>query len=99
MRVVIRAALAAIVGVAAAAGGALEAAPPSARTPASGAPGAGAPAGPEIVVTGRRGQQEQQVTDFVAALTASPDGAIPRFVDQVCPAAAGLLPEQNEAVA
>src|SRR5438309_1903495 len=58
------------------------------------------PASPsaEIVVTGRRGQ-EQQVKDFVAALTPAPDGAIPRFVDEVCPAAAGLLPEQNAALA
>jgi hypothetical protein len=52
----------------------------------------------DIVVTGRRGQ-EQQVRDFVAALTPAEAGAIPRFVDEVCPAAAGLLPAQNEAVA
>jgi hypothetical protein len=57
-----------------------------------------APSSTDIVVTGQRGQ-EQQVSDFVAALTPSPDGAIPRFVDAVCPAAAGLLPAQNEAVA
>jgi hypothetical protein len=39
------------------------------------------------------------VAEFVAALTPATEGAIPRFVDQVCPAAAGLLPAQNEAVA
>jgi hypothetical protein len=66
-------------------------APKPADSPAAAAP-------PAIVITGRRGQ-EQQVKDFVAALTPSPDGAIPRFVDEVCPAAAGLLPEQNAALA
>ena len=54
--------------------------------------------GSDIVVTGRR-DQEQQVRDFVAALTPAENGAIPRFVDQVCAAAVGLLPEQNDAVA
>jgi hypothetical protein len=84
MRFIARAAIAGASLAAAAAAFAQEAPPPGSGT--------------EIVVTGRRGQ-EQQVRDFVAALTPAENGAIPRFVDQVCPAAAGLLAEQNEAVA
>jgi len=101
MHGVIRAAMAAMMGAAAAASVAVEASP-SAVTASAGAPPSAAPAasgaGSEIVVTGRR-DQAQQVADFVAALTPSPDGAIPRFVDAICPAAVGLLPEQNEALA
>jgi hypothetical protein len=89
------AAVAAALPVAAAgrqAPGAPTASAPSAPAAAPAAPGS------EIVVTGRR-DQAQQVADFVAALTPAEGGAIPRFIDQLCPAAVGLLPEQNEAVA
>ena len=48
----------------------------------------------EIVVTGQR-EREEQVRDFVSALTPAPSGAIARFVDEVCPVTAGLTPEQN----
>lgn len=54
-----------------------------------------APASPDIVVTGKRPSQEQ-VRDFVKALTpAPPSGSIPRFIDQICPFATGLAPIQN----
>ena len=57
------------------------------------------PASSEIVVTGTR-EREQQVRDFVAALTPAPrTGTIPRFIDEVCPRVVGLVPAQNEAVA
>ncbi|MBV9932310.1 MAG: hypothetical protein JO013_15400 [Alphaproteobacteria bacterium] len=102
MRSVVRAAIGGVslLGAAAAAG-AVPAAPvaaPAASAPAAAPAPAPSPANPDIVVTGRR-DQAQQVADFVAALTPAEGGAIPRFVDQVCPAAAGLLPEQNAAVA
>jgi hypothetical protein len=48
----------------------------------------------EIVVTGQR-EREEQVRDFVKALTPAPSGAITRFVDEVCPVTVGLTPEQN----
>jgi hypothetical protein len=52
----------------------------------------------EIVVTGR--QLEEQVHDFVGALTPSRfvDSTISRFEEAVCPAVRGLAPAQNEAV-
>jgi len=97
MGVLIRAAVAG--ALLAAAGAAFAAgATPVASAPGGASAAAPAPAGSEIVVTGRR-DQAQQVADFVAALTPAEGGAIPRFVDQLCPAAVGLLPEQNEAVA
>lgn len=52
----------------------------------------------EIVVTGAR-EREQQVREFVTALTHAPSGSIPRFIDQVCPLVVGLAPAQNEIVA
>lgn len=51
----------------------------------------------EIVVTGTR-EREQQVRDFVKALTPAPGGTIPRLIDAVCPAVKGLVPAQNDAV-
>jgi hypothetical protein len=51
----------------------------------------------EIVVTGQR-DRDEQVQDFVRALTPAPSGAIARFVDEVCPATVGLAPEANEKV-
>lgn len=53
-----------------------------------------------ITVTGDR-EAQRQVADFVAALTAaSPQGLLSRFENwHVCPAAAGLAPEQRTAVA
>jgi hypothetical protein len=52
----------------------------------------------EIVVTGTR-DREEQVRDFVTALTPAPQGSIPRFIDEVCPKVVGLLPVHKEAVA
>ena len=52
----------------------------------------------EIVVTGAR-EREQQVRDFVTALTPAPSGSIARFIEDVCPVVVGLAPAQNEAVA
>ena len=52
----------------------------------------------EIVVTGAR-NTEEQVQDFVKALTPGPSrGQLSRFEGDVCPAAAGLPPAQNAAV-
>lgn len=55
------------------------------------------PAGSEIVVTGNR-DREEQVRDFVDALTPSPGGSIPRFIDAVCPTVTGLGPGPKQAV-
>ncbi|WP_166041606.1 hypothetical protein [Sphingosinicella sp. YJ22] len=57
------------------------------------------PASSEIVVTGAR-EREQQVREFVTALTPAPrTGSIPRFIDEVCPLVVGLVPAQRIAVA
>jgi hypothetical protein len=60
----------------------------------------GASDGSEIVVKGDR-DRDRQVRRFVEALTPSEPyrGQIGRFELAVCPAVAGLRPEQNEAVA
>lgn len=55
------------------------------------------PPSSEIVVTGTL-QREEQVRDFVGALTPARGGSIPRFIDAACPVAAGLGPRQKEAV-
>jgi hypothetical protein len=54
---------------------------------------------PEIVVTGQR-DLDQEVADFVQALTPAAPGAkqLSRFEHRICPAAAGLSPEQNRVV-
>lgn len=57
-----------------------------------------APPSEEIVVTGTR-DRDEQVRDFVTALTPAPQGTISRFIDEVCPQAVGLAPAQNERVA
>jgi len=55
--------------------------------------------GQEIVVEGTRGS-DRQIRDFVKALTDAPSfGQIGRFHSAVCPAAMGLLPVQNAALA
>ncbi len=51
----------------------------------------------EIVVTGTR-QRDDQVREFVGALTPATGGSIPRFIEAVCPLVTGLVPAQNEAV-
>ncbi|HEY0325262.1 MAG TPA: hypothetical protein VGC46_04705, partial [Allosphingosinicella sp.] len=56
------------------------------------------PESSEIVVTGAR-EREQQVREFVTALTPAPSGSIPRMIEEVCPHVVGLAPSQNEAVA
>lgn len=53
--------------------------------------------GKEIVVTGTR-EREQQVSDFVRALTPARSGSIPRFIDAVCPTVTGLAPTQRDLV-
>ena len=63
--------------------------PPPAQDPDS--------SSPEIVVTGTRDRQEQ-VQDFVSALTPASEGSIPRFIDAVCPVTTGLPPAQNAVV-
>lgn len=51
----------------------------------------------DIIVTGKN--RQKQVRDFVKALTpAASSGILPRFIDQVCPYATGLLPVQNERI-
>jgi hypothetical protein len=56
-------------------------------------------ASPDVVVTGQR-PREEQVRDFVKALTPpSSTGSIPRFIDEVCPVAVGLAPAPGERVA
>jgi hypothetical protein len=68
----------------AAAGAAAQEAPPAADDP-------------EIVVTGQ--DIDQQISDFVGALTqAPPRGQLSRFEHKVCPAAIGLPPGQKQAV-
>lgn len=55
--------------------------------------------GEDILVEGAR-DRERQIRDFVAALTPAPfGGQISRFDWAVCPAAVGLAPVQNEAIA
>jgi len=51
----------------------------------------------EIVVTANP-HREEQVRNFVKALTPARGGSIPRFIDAVCPGATGLGPAQKEAV-
>lgn len=51
----------------------------------------------EILVTGAR-DREEQVRDFVTALTPAPQGSISRFIDQVCPRVVGLSPFNKQAV-
>ena len=51
----------------------------------------------EIVVTGTLGREEQ-VQDFVGALTPARGGSIPFFIDAACPKVVGLGPMQKEAV-
>ena len=69
------------------------AAVPAAAQPAS------QPANQEIIVEGTRGS-DRQIRDFVKALTEAPVfGQIGRFHAAVCPAAMGLLPVQNAALA
>src|SRR4051812_22004732 len=52
----------------------------------------------EIVVSGYR-DRDQQVRDFVAALTpARPDGNVSRFFASFCPGVTGLGPGQGERV-
>jgi hypothetical protein len=52
----------------------------------------------EIVVTGAR-EREEQVRQFVRALTPpAGGGSIPRFIDELCPYAVGLMPAQNQRV-
>jgi hypothetical protein len=60
-------------------------------------PPAEAEASGEIVVTGQR-TRDEQVRDFVRALTPASSGSIARFQDHVCPLTVGLSPEQNEQV-
>ena len=55
------------------------------------------PPSSEIVVTANP-DREEQVRDFVGALTPARGGSIPRFIDAVCPGATGLGPAQKEAV-
>jgi hypothetical protein len=53
----------------------------------------------EIVVTGTRAP-DKQISDFIGALTkARVDGQLSRFEDDVCPAALGLVANQNQAIA
>ena len=56
-----------------------------------------APSSSEIVVTGTR-QRDEQVRDFVGALTPAPGGSIPRFIDSACFHVSGLIPAHNEAI-
>lgn len=60
------------------------------------------PPGPpeEIVITGAKEQDRaKQVREYVNAIASTRDqGELSRFEQQVCPAAIGLLPEQNKAV-
>ena len=51
-----------------------------------------------VVVTGTR-DREKQVRTFVRALTPTSQDSIPRLIDEVCPAVAGLNPDVGEAVA
>jgi hypothetical protein len=60
-------------------------------------PPAEAGASGEIVVTGQR-DRDEQVRDFVRALTPETSGSIARFTGQVCPFTVGLTPEQNAQV-
>ena len=61
-------------------------------TPAAGPPD-------DIVVEGKR-IEKKEIDQFVRALTDTPVyGQISRFEWEVCPAAAGLLPQQNAAIA
>jgi hypothetical protein len=54
---------------------------------------------PEIVVEGVR-DRDQQITDFIGALTKAPvGGQISRFEQKACPAALGLAAAQNKVVA
>lgn len=54
---------------------------------------------PEIVIEGNR-QRDQQISDFVGALTRAPvGGQLSRFEEAACPAALGLAPHQNKVVA
>jgi len=53
------------------------------------------PRSSEIVVTGTR---DEQVRDFVRILTPPNTRSIPRLIDEFCPVAVGLLPQQNQAV-
>lgn len=67
-------------------------------SPAIAQEGEVAPPSSEIVVTGTR-DRDQQVRDFVGALTPAPGGSIPRMIDAMCSTVAGLSPAQKEAVA
>ena len=69
-----------------------------AATPAVAQPASSQPS-QEIIVEATRGS-DRQIRDFVKALTDAPSfGQIGRFHDAVCPAAMGLLPVQNAALA
>lgn len=58
----------------------------------------GQPDAEEIVVTGR--QFEEQLNDFVDALTVAPRSeTISRFEENVCPAVRGLTASQNDSIA
>jgi hypothetical protein len=53
---------------------------------------------PEIVVTGTR-DMDRQLSDFVGALTQTPDGGLlSRFERAICPTAVGVSPTQKEAI-
>lgn len=75
-------------------GAALLACPAAAQQSSAGPGGDG-----EIVVEGRR-VEKKEIDAFVRALTDTPGhGQISRFEAAVCPAAAGLRPSQNRAIA
>lgn len=71
--------------------------PAAAQRPA--APPAQDPAGQDVVVTGTL-EREQEIRDFVGALTAQVPmtGQLARFEDAICPAAYGLSGAAREAV-
>ena len=58
----------------------------------------GPPTGPDVVVTGAP-EREQEIRDFVGALTQAPmNGQLGRFEDAICPAVFGLSGPLREAV-
>lgn len=52
----------------------------------------------DIVVRGRSETAEKQARRFVRQVTTAREGQLSRFADPICPVAAGLSPESNEAI-